>query len=99
MSTTTTQKLVRPLGDYCLLRVIEEKFTPGGITIPDSAQQKNRAEVVNVGPGIEENGSRTPMRVRPGETVIFHRHCGTTIDANDEKLLLIRQGDILATIK
>ncbi len=65
---------IRPLHDYVLLRRAKaESQTPGGIIIPDDAQERpQRGEVLAVGPGrLLENGVRVPVDVKPGDVVLF----------------------------
>ena len=64
----------RPLGDRVVVRrVAEDQKTPGGIIIPDTAQEKpQEGEVISVGPGaLDENGKRVVPEVKAGDFVLF----------------------------
>ena len=57
---------IRPLHDRVIVRrTEEEKTSPGGIVIPDSATEKPvKGEIVAVGKGkILENGEISPLDV------------------------------------
>lgn len=89
-----------PLGDRVVLRRAEaEGKTAGGIVLPDSAKDKpQRGEVVAVGDGhVKRDGSRIPLTVKEGDQVIFSSYAGDEIEIADEKYLLLRESDILAT--
>ena len=58
---------IRPLHDRVVIkRMEEEKASPGGIIIPDSATEKPvKGEVVAVGNGtIQDNGKVQPLDVK-----------------------------------
>jgi chaperonin GroES len=89
-----------PLGDRVVLRRAEaESKTAGGIVLPDSARDKpQRGEVVAIGDGyVRRDGARIPLTVKEGDRVIFSSYAGDDIEVGDEKYLLLRESDILAT--
>jgi chaperonin GroES len=91
----------RPLYDRVLVRPVEaETRTTGGIVIPDSATEKpGQGEVLAVGPGaLLGNGEIRPIPVRVGDRVLFGKYSGSEVKLNGEKLLVIRESDILAVI-
>jgi chaperonin GroES len=58
---------IRPLHDRVVIRRMEEeRKTPGGIVLPDSATEKPiQGEVLAVGPGkMLDNGEVRPLQVR-----------------------------------
>lgn len=71
--------------------------TAGGIYLPDSKLGKtNEGEVVAVGPGrFTETGTRIPVNVVVGDTVLLPEYGGTTLTLDDEELSLFRDEDIL----
>jgi chaperonin GroES len=93
----------RPLGDRVVVRrVKEDQKTPGGIIIPDTAQEKpQEGEVISVGPGAinEETGKRTPMEVKAGERVLFGKWSGTEVKIDGEELLIMKESDIMGVIE
>ncbi|MEX0915812.1 MAG: co-chaperone GroES [Wenzhouxiangellaceae bacterium] len=93
---------LRPLHDRVIVkRVEEERTTPGGIVIPDSATEKPiRGEVLAVGNGkILEDGSKRELDVKVGDKVLFGKYSGTEVKVDDDELLVMREDDIMAVIE
>jgi chaperonin GroES len=78
-----------------------EKITPGGILIPDAAQEKPKTGLVlGVGPGrYDENGNRVPMQVKIGDKVLYCKNLGTDLTINEVKIIIIREDAILGVIE
>ncbi|MBE0481756.1 MAG: co-chaperone GroES [Dehalococcoidia bacterium] len=90
---------LEPLGDRMIVRPVQkEQVTKGGIVLPDTAKEKpQEGEVLAVGPGrLTEDGKRLEMEVKPGDRVIYAKYAGTEIKIDDEELLILRDGDVLA---
>ncbi len=87
---------IKPLADRVLVRpAVAEEKTVGGIIIPDSAKEKPlKGEVVAVGNGTKDE----VMVLKAGDQVLYGKYAGTEIELDGEKLLIMRQSDILATI-
>ena len=65
---------IRPLHDRVIVRRMdEEKTSPGGIVIPDSAAEKPvKGEVLAIGKGkLLENGDVRPLDVKVGDKILF----------------------------
>jgi chaperonin GroES len=79
----------------------EERKTPGGIVIPDSAAEKPiRGKVMAVGNGkILETGQVRPLDVKVDDTVLFGKYSGTEVKVDGEELLVMREEDIMAIIE
>lgn len=93
---------IRPLHDRVIVkRMEEERKTPGGIVIPDSATEKPiRGQVMAVGKGkLLENGEVRPLDVKIGDLVLFGKYSGTEVKVNGEELLVMREEDIMAVIE
>eukprot|EP00937_MAST-01D_sp_MAST-1D-sp2_P006516 g6516.t1 len=94
---STLRKLI-PLGDRILVRRLESVTqTAGGVFLPESGVKKaNEGEVVAVGPGAKlDDGSRLPVDVAVGDTVLLPEFGGNTIKIGDEDMFLFRNNDIL----
>ena len=92
---------IRPLHDRVMIRRMEEeKTSPGGIVIPDSATEKPiKGEVVAIGKGkILENGDVRPLDVKVGDTILFGKYSGTEVSVDGEELLVMREDDITAIV-
>ncbi len=93
---------LRPLHDRVVIkRQEEERTSPGGIVIPDSATEKPiRGEVVAVGNGkILDGGDVRALDVKVGDTVLFGKFAGTEVKPGDEEVLVMREDDIMAVIE
>jgi chaperonin GroES len=92
---------IRPLHDRVIIRRMEEeKTSPGGIVIPDSATEKPvKGEVVAIGNGkILESGDVRPLDVKVGDIILFGKYSGTEVSVDGEELLVMREDDITAII-
>jgi chaperonin GroES len=78
----------------------EEKASPGGIIIPDSATEKPiKGEVVAVGNGkIQENGKAQPLDVKVGDIVLFGKYSGTEVKIDRDELVVMKEDDIMAIL-
>lgn len=93
---------IRPLHDRVIVkRMEEERKTPGGIVIPDSATEKPiRGKVLAVGKGkILENGQVRPLDVKVNDVVLFGKYSGTEVKVDGEELLVMREEDIMGIIE
>jgi chaperonin GroES len=93
---------IRPLHDRILVkRLEEEKTSPGGIVIPDTAAEKPvKGKVIAVGNGkILESGEIRPLDVKVGDKVLFGKYSGTEVKVDGDDLLVMREDDITAIIE
>ncbi len=93
---------IRPLHDRVLVRRLDdEKTSPGGIVIPDTAAEKPmQGEIVAVGNGkIQENGDIRPLDVKVGEKILFGKYSGTEVKVGGEELLVMREDDIMGVVE
>lgn len=87
---------IKPLADRVLVKpTAAEEVTVSGIIIPDSAKEKPlKGTVLAVGNGTKDE----EMVVKVGDTVLYGKYAGTEIEVEGEKLLIMRQSDILALV-
>ncbi len=93
---------IRPLHDRVVVRRTEEERTsPGGIVIPDSATEKPiQGVVVAVGHGkILENGEVRKLDLKKGDKVLFGKYSGTEVKVDGEELLVMREEDVMAVVE
>jgi len=90
---------IRPLHDRVIVkRWEEEKTSPGGIVIPDSATEKPvKGEVVAIGNGkLLESGEIRPLDLKVGDKILFGKYSGTEVKVDDDELVVMREDDIMA---
>jgi chaperonin GroES len=93
---------IRPLHDRVIVkREEDERKSPGGIVIPDSASEKpSKGRVVAVGTGkLLEDGKVRPLDVKVGDKVLFGKYGGTEVKVDGDDVLVMREEDILAVIE
>jgi len=93
---------IRPLHDRVVVRrTEEERKSPGGIVIPDTATEKPiRGKVVSVGKGkILESGEVRPLDLKVNDEVLFGKYSGTEIKVDGEDLVVMREDDVMAVIE
>ena len=90
---------IEPLGDRVVIRPTpKEEVSRGGIVLPDTAKEKpQEGKIIAVGPGrVTDDGTRIAMDVKKGDKVIYSKYAGTEFKLDDEELVIMREGDILA---
>ena len=93
---------IRPLHDRVIVKRLEEDRTsPGGIVIPDSAAEKPvQGKVLAVGKGkILEDGTVRPLDVKVGDKILFGKYSGTEIKIDGEELVVMREDDLMAVFE
>ncbi len=92
---------IRPLHDRVIVkRMEEERTSPGGIVIPDSATEKPiKGKVVAVGNGkILESGDVRKLDLKKGDTVLFGKYSGTEVKVDGDDLLVMKEDDVMAVL-
>jgi len=94
---------IEPLHDKVVIKPLsEEEVTASGIVLPDTANREKpmQGEVIAVGPGkLLENGSRSPMGVKTGDTVLFTKYAPDEVEIENEEYLVIDEDKILGIIR
>ena len=93
---------IRPLHDRVIVKRLEEERTsPGGIVIPDTAAEKPvQGKIIAVGKGkILEDGNVRPLDVKVGDKILFGKYSGTEVKIDGEERLILREDDILGVIE
>lgn len=87
---------LKPLADRVLIQpTAAEEVTASGIIIPDSAKEKPlRGTVLATGNGTKDE----EMILKEGNKVLYGKYAGTEIDLDGEKVLIMRQNEVLAVI-
>jgi len=93
---------IRPLHDRVVVkREPEERKSPGGIVIPDTASEKPTfGKVVAVGQGkVLENGQIRAPDIKAGDRVLFGKYSGTEVKVDNEDLIVMREDDVMAVVE
>ncbi len=87
---------IKPLADRVVIKpAAAEEKTQGGIIIPDTAKEKPlKGEVLAVGKGTKE----VEMELKVGDQVLYGKYAGTEIEVEGEKVIIMRESDILAIL-
>jgi len=98
---TATKVNIKPLEDRIVVQANEaETTTASGLVIPDTAKEKpQEGTVIAVGPGRFENGTRLPLDISVGDTVLYSKYGGTEVKYNTEEYLVLSSRDVLAVIE
>lgn len=91
---------LRVLDDSVLIKPISEE-KQGGIVLPSNAEKKpTKGEIIVTGEGSRNaNGERTALTVKVGDKVFYRQWAGTEIEHDGEKLIVMKESDIIAIIK
>lgn len=90
-----------PLGNRVLIKPDEaDDKTPGGILLPDAAKEKPRkGKIIAKGGGkIRDDGSVQRIVLDEGDTVLFERYAGTTIELDRTEYLVIDADQLLGVL-
>jgi chaperonin GroES len=92
---------IRPLHDRIVIKRIDEgEQRVGGIIVPDTAKEKpQQGKVIAAGAGKStDDGSRIPMDVKAGDTILFGKYSGQDITLDGEDYLILREEEVLGVI-
>lgn len=93
---------IRPLHDRIVVkRLEEEKTSPGGIVIPDTAKEKPiQGEVIAVGNGkLLDSGEKRALDVKVGDKVLFGKYSGTEVKIDGVDYLMLREDDVMGVLE
>jgi chaperonin GroES len=93
---------IRPLHDRVIVKRLEEERTsPGGIVIPDTAAEKPvQGKIIAVGNGkILEDGKVRPLDIKVGDKILFGKYSGTEVKVDGDELVVMREEDVMAVIE
>lgn len=93
---------LQPLGDY-VVAVAETapSKTASGLYLPDNAQEKPKtAKVVAVGPGkVGDDNERVPIQLKVGDRIVYKSYSTTEVKVGKDEYILVKEEDVLATVK
>ncbi len=84
---------INPLGDYIVAQAVEaESKTASGLYLPDKAQEKPKvAKVVAAG--------KDAKQVKVGDKIVYKSYSTTDVKVGSEEYILVKEEDVLATVK
>ena len=93
---------IQPLHDKVVVKAdaVADK-TEGGLLLAQGAQERQQeGTVVAAGPGRyhETTGQFKATQVKPGDRVLFAKYAGAQFKLNDDEVLMLDEGDILAIL-
>lgn len=96
--------ILQPLADQVIIKLPkkEEERTVNGIILASTIQkeQDTRGVVIAIGSGrLMDNGTRVTPEVAVGDEVIFAKYAGTEIMNGEDRLLILKERDIMAIIR
>ena len=88
---------LKPLADRVIIQpTAAEEVTSSGIIIPDSAKEKPlKGTVLAVSNGTKDE----EMVLKAGDVVLYGKYAGTEIEFEGDKVLVMRQNEVLAVIE
>ena len=95
-------KKLKPLGDRLVIKPNEqEEMTASGLVLPETAKEKpQQGTILAVGPGRrDDDGDRIELDVAVDDTVLYAKYAGTEIKIDGEKLLILKESDVLAIVE
>jgi len=90
---------VRPLHDRIIVERLKQSADRiGAIIVPDSAKEKPQlGKVLAAGLGkSNKEGTRVPLDVKAGDTVLFGKYSGQEIKLEGIEYLIMKEEDVLA---
>lgn len=92
---------LKPLSDRVVIKPLEqESKTKSGLYIPDTAKEKShRGKVLALGEGRFEDGKLMPMTVKVGDEVLYKEYAGDEFKLDDEKVMILKEEDIIAIVE
>jgi chaperonin GroES len=84
---------IQPLADYVVSQAeIAKSKTASGLYLPNNAQEKPKtAKVLAIGKDVKQ--------VRVGDKILYKSYSTTEVKVGNEDYILVKEEDILATVK
>lgn len=93
---------LQPLGDRVLIKVTPTAdVSAGGVLMMEASKERPLSgEVIACGPGrMEDDGTRAPMTVAPGDTVVYFKYAGDNMETSTGELfIVVHVSDILCKV-
>lgn len=93
---------IKPLADYVVAEAeAAQTKTASGLYLPESAAEKPKiAKIIAVGPGkVGDDNERIPMQLKVGDRVLYKGYSTTDVKVDGKEYILVKEEDVLATVK
>lgn len=93
---------IKPLHDRIVVRQsAKQEVSKGGIVLAGSAAEApDEGVIVAIGTGKPyDSGITIPLEVSVGDKIMYGKFSGTEITVDNEKLLIMREADILCVLE
>lgn len=93
---------IQPLADYIVAEAeVAATKTASGLYIPGNATEKPKtAVVVAIGPGkVGDDNERIPVQLKVGDRIVYKGYSTTDVKVGDKDYILVKEEDVLATVK
>jgi chaperonin GroES len=84
---------IQPLADYVVSQAeAAQAKTASGLYLPDNAQEKPKiAKVLAIGKDVKQ--------IKVGDKILYKTYSTTDVKVGNEEYILVKEEDILATVK
>jgi chaperonin GroES len=84
---------IQPLADYVVSQTeAAQAKTASGLYLPDNAQEKPKiAKVLAIGKDVKQ--------IKVGDKILYKTYSTTDVKVGSEEYILVKEEDILATVK
>lgn len=93
---------IQPLSDYIVAEAeAAATKTASGLYLPGNATEKPKtAVVIAVGPGkVGDDNERIPVQLKVGDRIVYKGYSTTDVKVGDKDYIIVREDDVLATVK
>jgi chaperonin GroES len=92
---------LEPLNGVVIAQPINgERTLDSGVVVPQSADDRQEAIVVAVGPGdVGDDGELEPTTVRPGDRILYNARMGEPFQQGDQELVAMRESHIVCIVE
>lgn len=91
---------VKPLFDRVLILPEYSRQENLGIILPDTAKEKPQfGKVIAVGDGENLDYTKSQMKVKNGDRVLFNKYAGAEIKLDEKTYIIMRQIDIIGVVE
>jgi chaperonin GroES len=91
--------MLKPMNDNVLISLVREEKTASGIYLAQNDNIPQVGIVEAVGNGyVSDHGCRIAPSVEVGQKIMFSKYCGTELEHDGKRYLMIKDKDILAVM-